>query len=192
MSDFTLNGRNYTVIESGDSITESELLELERKIGITLPPQLRDFYLKWNGGTPLPDDIDISKSAWVHLHWNDKKSAESFESATGFEGMPKINSHPATDFFRTWNDFKHRIPNDLIMFARDPGGSLFLIGIKKHNLGRIYFWERSYEADIEAGESPSYDNIAYIADSFSEFLLLLREEPDEDEEIDDWLKRVYR
>ena len=90
-----------------------------------------------------------------------------------------------------WNIVKPSLPQDVLCFAPDPGGSLFLIGIKEYNLGKIFFWESSYQANLSEGEFPSYDNIASVANSFTEFLLALREEPDEGESLEAWVKRVY-
>jgi hypothetical protein len=78
-----------------------------------------------------------------------------------------------------------------LCFARNPGSSLFLIGIKDYNLGKIYFWSSTYGANIGEGEMPSYDNIADVADSFVEFLLALREEPNQGESLESWVQRVY-
>ncbi len=127
----------------------------------------------------------------IRLHWTKEAKAAENGPAADLNELLKINSEPSTDFLRTWNDFKDRIPKDLLCFARDSGGSVYLIGIKEYNLGKIFFWDRDYEADIDAGETPNYDNIAFVANSFTEFLLALREEPDDGESLEDWVKRVY-
>ncbi|WP_020160109.1 MULTISPECIES: SMI1/KNR4 family protein [Methylobacter] len=192
MVDFVLENISFDVEIPGEPISEKDLSDLEAKLGTQLPSQLRSYYLRWNGGIPLPSSTPEDKSVWVRLYWKEGAEAAHVGPATSFQGLYKINSSiPGTDFLDTWNDFKHRIPQDCLCFARDPGGSQFLIGIKDYNLGKIYFWERSYQADIGAGELPGYDNIADVANSFVEFLLALREEPDEGESLEAWVKRVY-
>lgn len=192
MAEFVLENISFDVDIPGTPINEIDLCDLEAKLGIPLPSQLRSYYLRWNGGIPFPSSIPMNKSVWVRLHWKPGTEAARVGPATGFEGLYKINSSiPGTDFLSTWNDFKHRIPHDCLCFARDPGGSQFLIGIKEHNLGKIYLWERSYQANLGAGEIPGYDNIADVADSFVEFLLALREEPNPGEAMDAWVQRVY-
>ena len=191
MTNFVLENRSFNVYRAAHSLSENEITAFEGQIGTQLPFQLRSFYLHWNGGLPYPTDIPDDKSAWVRLYWAKGVKAAQGGPAACFQGLFRINEEPAIDFLRTWNDFKHRIPQDVLCFARDPGGSQFVIGIKEYNLGKIFFWDRDYEADIDDGETPNYDNIAFVANSFTEFLLALREEPDEGESLEDWVKRVY-
>lgn len=192
MNEFQLDHRRFKVLNTGSSLQESDIAALESKIGISLPAQLRSYYLRWNGGLPYPLDVPDFESVWIRLRWKEGAEAARVGPATNLSPLLLVNADPDRDFFRSWNDFKHRIPNDCLCFARNSGGSLFLIGTQPHNLGRIYFWERSYEADIEAGDSPSYDNIADVADSLKDFLLALREEPKPGELLEAWVRRVYR
>jgi hypothetical protein len=191
MVDFVLENINFDVIEPGEPINEKDLYDLEAKLGTQLPAQLRSYYLRWNGGLPRPSSIPLNKSAWVRLYWKPGSEAARVGPAASLQEFAEINSSPDMDFLRIWNDYKHRIPQDCLCFACNPGDSQFLIGIKDYNLGKIYFWQRDYQADIGAGELPGYDNIADVADSFVEFLLALREEPYEDESLEAWVKRVY-
>ena len=192
MKEFQINHRRFEVLDAGDFVSEPDIAALEGKIGTQLPAQLRSYYLRWNGGLPYPLDLpNDCESVSVRLRWKEGADAASFGPAADINELFLINADPNRDFFRTWSDFKDRIPSDCLCFARDSGGSLFLIGIQPHNLGRIYFWERVHEADIGAGELPSHDNIADVADSFNDFLLALREEPKSDESLDAWVQRVY-
>jgi hypothetical protein len=188
---FLLEDKLFEVIDPGKPLTESDIKTFEAKIGIRLPSQLRHFYLRWNGGLPCPIDIPDDKSAWVRLHWTKEAEASEGRGGVTFSGLFEINSTPGLDFLCTWHDFKNNIPTDCIGFGRNSGSSLYLIGIKEYNLGKIFFWESSYQADIAEGEIPSYDNIAFVANSFTEFLIALREEPDEGESLEDWVQRVY-
>lgn len=192
MSDFVLQGREFGVERSGMNVTLSDIDAFEAQIQTPLPTQLKDFYLRWNGGLPYPVEVPEDKSVWVRLHWNETTEAAHYGPAAPLESMFRINSDPPTDFLRTWSDYKDRIPRDTLCFAGDPGGSLFLIGTGDHNLGRIYFWARSSEADRGSGELPDYKNIAYVADSFDDFLLALREEPNPGEPLNHWVGRVYK
>jgi ABC-type phosphonate transport system ATPase subunit len=128
----------------------------------------------------------------VRLRWREGVEAARVGPAAGLEELFLIDADPGRDFLRTWIDFKKRIPADCLCFARNAGGSLYLIGIGERNYGQIFFWARSFEADIDIGELPSYDNIADVADSFNDFLLTLRDEPRSGESLDAWVQRVYR
>jgi len=45
---------------AGPSIGPEEIAELEKKVGVRLPPSYREFLLRFNGGVPRPDGIDVS------------------------------------------------------------------------------------------------------------------------------------
>lgn len=193
MNEFQLDHRRFKVLESGAPVWEADIAELERKTGSSLPTQLRSYYLRWNGGLPYPLDLPEYESVWFRMQWKAGSEAASVGPAADFGGLMCINAKPDRDFFRTWLDFKHRIPGDCVGFARAAGGaSLLLIGTQPHNLGQIYYWERSHEPDIEGGSHPGYDNVAYVAGSLKDFLLDLREEPRRGESSEDWVLRVYR
>jgi hypothetical protein len=191
MAEFVLKNINFDVEIPGEPISEKVLSDLEAKLGTRLPSQLRSYYLRWNGGLPCPSTIPMNKSVWVRLYWKRGAEAARVGPAANLQSLFEVNSSPDTDFLRIWNDFKQHIPQDVLCFARNPGGSLFLVGIKDNNLGKIYFWHCDYQADIGTGELSGYDNIADVANSFVEFLLALREEPDEKESLEDWVRRVY-
>ena len=191
MPAFALENRHFDVFEPGNPLSDIDLNTFEAKIGLKLPLQLRSYYSHWNGGLPCPTDIANDKSAWVRLHWTKEAEASQGREAVTFSGLFEINSTPGLDFLSTWHDFKNNIPTDCLCFGRNSGGSLYLIGIKEYNLGKIFFWESSYQANIGEGEIPNYDNIAFVANSFTEFLLALREEPDDGESLEDWVRRVY-
>ena len=191
MAEFILENRHFGVESVGEKLSEIDLANVEAKIGFKLPHQIRSYYLHWNGGLPYPIEIPQYKSVWIRLHWNRNQQAASIGPATSLSELFKINAEPAVDLLNMWNIVKPSLPQDVLCFAPDPGGSLFLIGIKEYNLGKIFFWESSYQANLSEGEFPSYDNIAFVANSFTEFLLALREEPDAGESLEDWVKRVY-
>ncbi|MCX7110053.1 MAG: SMI1/KNR4 family protein [Proteobacteria bacterium] len=190
-NEFILENRHFGVERVGEKLSESDLGIFEAKIGTQLPHQLRSFYLHWNGGLPYPIEIPENKSVWVRLHWKAGVDAAQVGPAACLSRLYSINADPNIDFFSFYSDFKDNIPQDVLCFASNPGSSLFLIGTKEYNLGIIYFWSSPYQADIGEGETPNYDNIAFVANSFTEFLLALREEPDDGESLEDWVKRVY-
>jgi hypothetical protein len=191
MAEFVLENRKFIVDGSGTPLNESTLAAFETQIGTKLPTQLRSFYFRWNGGLPCPEDIPEDKGICVRVYWKPGVEAARGGGVASFEKMFRINADPSSDFLLTRNDLKHRLPQDVLCFARNPGSSLFLIGIKDYNLGKIYYWSSPYQANLDEGEMPSYDNIADVAESFVEFLLALREEPNKGESLNAWVRRVY-
>ena len=191
MDQYQVGGKQFGVVLAGEPVGPSDIAALEAAIGVKLPDQLRSFFLKFNGGLPFPLDLPEDNAVWVRLDWPPDSRAASAGVGADVARILSINSPPQVDFLRTWKDFKHRIPPDMLPFGYDSGGSLYVVGTGPDNLGRIYFWERSHEADVGAGQRPGYDNIAEVAPTFEEFLLAMRPEPNTGESMVEWRRRVY-
>ena len=50
---------NYQITNSAPPITEADILDLEQKIGFCLPADIRNFYLKHNGGLVEEGDRNV-------------------------------------------------------------------------------------------------------------------------------------
>lgn len=190
MADFMLGAHPFGVDNPGPPLSEAQLAAFEATIAQPLPDQLRAYYLKWNGGQPYPEAAPEDKALFVPLHWPPGRPAAKFGDRTSFEGLFKVDADPWIDFATLWQARKQRVPAGYLGFAEAPGGSMFLIGTTVQNLGKVYFWSHHFQADLGEGETPGEDNIAFVADSFSDFLLALREEPGAKESTPDWLARV--
>jgi SMI1 / KNR4 family (SUKH-1) len=196
MADFAIDKQSFIIDQPGAAISEAQLAELEKSLGQSLPGQLRAFYLRWNGGLPCPENIPEDKALFVKLDWSTASEPGRSEGARRYpmaalSGLLKINSQPGVDFLHTWNDLKGGVPDDLLIFCRDPGTGLFLIGTGPENLGEIFFWVRSLEESWADGQKASPGCIAEVAESFKDFLFLIREEPLPNESYEAWLTRVY-
>lgn len=191
MSEFLLEGRRFGVADAGHRLSEAELAAFEEQVGTRLPDQLRSFYLRWNGGLPYPVEVPEDSAVWVRLRWRPGAEAARVGPAASLNNLFEVDADSSVDFLTAHADFEGRIPRDCLAFAIDPGGSLFLIGIGEHNVGRIYYWARAFEEGVEDGEAPGYDNVADVAGSFVEFLLALRQEPEIGEPLDAWVQRAY-
>ena len=66
-----------------------------------------------------------------------------------------------------------RMPEELVPIAHDPGGNQICIAVAGPKTGAVYFWDHEEEADDD--ETPGYDNVYLIANSFNEFLNSLTE-----------------
>jgi len=188
---FELNGRKYAVRNPGKPLDEGQLKGFEEQIGISLPTQLRSFYLRWNGGLPYPLDVPEFSSLRVVVRWPVGCDAAKGGRVIAVSSMQRFNDE-LEDFVQNWEAFRDHLPHDLLPFQIDPGSSQFLIGTGPSNLGQVFYWPFGYAPDREAGEVPNYDNIAFVAPSFLEFLALYRgrdQGPDESQE--DWIRRNY-
>lgn len=72
------------------------------------------------------------------------------------------------DLLRARRIHADRIPNDLLPIA-DCQNSQLCLGIEEKNQGEIFFWDRSL-----SHTPPDYSNVHFIANSFEEFIQMLR------------------
>ncbi len=69
-----------------------------------------------------------------------------------------------------------RIIKGFLPIGDDPGGNFYLLGTTKEYFGQIYFWDHENEAQLH-NEQPYFDNMSFIASSFTEFLNKLYTNP---------------
>jgi hypothetical protein len=192
MFEFTIDNRVYVVNRSGGPLDEVTLSLAEMEMGTKLPAELRDFMLRFNGGLPVPNNIPEDISVHVRLRWKPSSAAAARSGRnTNLERIYRINGDPSVNLVRANKDFKGRIPADTITFGYDAGGSQFLIGTGDENRGKILFWARGWESELDDDENPNYDNVAEVANSFVQFLKGMAPEPGPDESDEDWEKRYF-
>ncbi|MBC7919943.1 MAG: SMI1/KNR4 family protein, partial [Ferruginibacter sp.] len=44
-----------------EPVSESDINKLENTLGLKLPPIYRNFLLKYNGGEPIPDGLQVGR-----------------------------------------------------------------------------------------------------------------------------------
>jgi hypothetical protein len=126
--------------------------ELQSALGATLPNDYRDFLLRFNGGRPSPDVIDIPS-----LPGSPTDVRDLFGLGVAMETNDLI-----------WNLSLIRGANlgrVLLPIARDSGGGLFCMSMEDGCLGRIFYLEMILSDHRE---------LIPVADSFDEFLGKLR------------------
>lgn len=141
-------------------VSEDQITEIERKLGISFPIQYRQFLVKSNGGEPSPNCFPIAEVLA-------KGNAALLAFFFGIDMWPGSGYDIVTNI----NTFRKRIPRELIAIASDVGGNLICIAVTGENVGKIYFWEHEFERWF--GLKPSYRNVAFVANSFDEFIEML-------------------
>lgn len=151
-----------TLIKSDHPGTLSNeiLKSLEMYWGFSLPKDYRGFLLRHNGGEPEFD------------YFNFKEDKNDGSGVRFFLGIYPDEYRNLLQFLK---DYKDRLPSNIFPIAYDSLGNLICISVKGPDRGKVYFWDHELEADSNQGESPSYDNLTLIADSFDEFINSLRE-----------------
>ena len=146
----------------GPPLTERDIAAIEREFGVSLPGDYRAFLRKHNGGSPSPDAFPIFRD-----------SADTHGILNRFLG---ISPGDYDDMLAVRKVFQERVPPDLLPIACDPGGNLICLAVAGTNRRRIYFWDHEEEAD--EGEPPTYDNVYFVAESFTDLLNNLTELPE--------------
>lgn len=143
---------NFEMQDTGPPLTRDQLSRLERHIGIRLPGDYLDFLLRFNGGRPTPSSFPIRGFDLAH-----SGDIQRFFGISEHHEIPDIKW-----FIRTLSG---RIPHGLLPIAGDGSGNVICLLLSGANRGTVYFWHHDAEKS-----PPTYSNLYYISDSFSDFL----------------------
>ena len=147
--------------ECGKKIDSSSFSEVENLILGQLPEDYKAFMLEHNGGRPL-------KRYVLSFTEHDPETDKDFESGLDIYSFNKIEDIPL--FYNNLYG-SELIPEHYCPIADDScGNEILLCTIKDSNYGNIFF------ADNEMFEADESFVITKLADSFEEFINLLREE----------------
>ena len=132
---------------------DSQLDELEKKLGSTLPRFYREFLKNTNGGRPNPRKFSFTTKDGTHENDN----VHFFYSL--YSG--KIES-----LEESIDILKGRIPEGTLPIASDPFGNEILLRLGNQPDGPAYFWD--HELELEGGETTQ------IAPSLESFVASLK------------------
>lgn len=159
------------IIPYDSGASEAKVQAIESLLGTRLPSDYREFLLVSNGGRP---DSVGAKGGTFKIAWRGQSWSWAFEQAR-LEWLYTTNDVPNLSL--AWVHDKHAfaqmrmlVPADTIPIGRDRGPNAVLLGIAGENRGKVFFWVSDYAA--EDGEA-SYENVGFVADSFSDFLQAL-------------------
>ncbi len=147
------------IYRSRKRLSEQDIAEAEEELGLSLPVQYRDFLSKHNGGHPEPNAFPIENNP-----------SDDHGLVHYFLCVKENDVYNLVDWVKRFHD---RIPSGFLPIAVDPGGNLICLSTIGKNAGKVYFWD--HEEEAREGEVPGYDNVYFIANSFSEFLGSLTE-----------------
>jgi len=140
--------------KSGKKIKESEILDFEKKIGLELPLEYKNFLLKHNGGKCEPCDFTFIE--------DDEESSSSVRRFYAIGGIDDY--YDLQESIDNYINDEKRLADNYIPIAEDDFGNLMCISCNDSNKGQIYFW--NHEGEDESSES----NLYFIASSFDEFV----------------------
>jgi hypothetical protein len=148
------------ITESPGGALESQIAKLESRFARNLPSDYRSFLRHYNGGKPIPNRFDYTLPDG--RTWSDGISF--------FLGIDHQDRYQ--NIFHYLRIYDERLPQEFIPIGADSGGDLIVLSLSEKNLGSIYFWDHNEEA--EEDEPPTYDNLYFVAKSFTDFLNCLR------------------
>ncbi len=146
--------KNLEIYESYPLINEQNLNEVERQLGIELPDDYRNFLLSHNGGSPKLNIFPIAGDIIGNRGMLNR-----------FLCIQEGDDDDMRVYVQTYQD---RVPLNLLPIAYDPGGNLICLSVDGLDKGKVYFW--THEEECEEGESPSYNNIYFVANSFNDLI----------------------
>jgi hypothetical protein len=131
------------------------LREFEKKIGVALPYDYRDFLSQFNGGEPSPEGF------WI-VQEEDGSNVHEF---LGLHNGPKWLSLDGT------KNSELGIPESLLPIANDGLGNMVCLKITGNDFGAVFFVDHD-QHPFENRES--FEGITKLKGSFSEFLSSLQ------------------
>jgi hypothetical protein len=164
--------------------TEKRINSFEELIGIPLPKEYRTYLKHYSGADPYIEDLNAD-GYFVRIKWNSKYADTADDYALLESPYMLLEDPNDEDNMRRWNDlryayetFKGRIPEDTIIIWDSGGADRFLLGIKNQNRGKVFLWSWSNE-EFDEKVPATYRNIAFVANSFTDFIQSIEPEPDD-------------
>ena len=157
------------IIEGNENkVTIEGIDKFENRNNVVLSNEYKEFLLEYNGGDVDPssfyiEEIDNEDAACKFYGINISKYNYCYDLDRNIEGSSYA------EYF---------LHDEFIAIACGGGGNEVCLGIKPDSeyFGKIYY----YIHDL--GDEDPLENICFLANSFNEFLDLLYEDPDEDNE----------
>jgi hypothetical protein len=147
--------------EGKGPLAESDVQAAEQALGVQFPSDYRAFLLRVNGGYPEPDGLRI--------YWAPGQVCGEDWRTTAMSWFYEISDSDVCNLVTTNRiDFAGRLPPGTLAIASDAGGNQLLLAFSGPHAGQVLLWIKDHEASD--GETPGYDNVGVVADSFADLL----------------------
>lgn len=148
-------------IKPNGTIPLEKIQHFEKQICVEFPEDYVRFLANFNGGKPEPHTFEYKLR-------DGRVWTGGVRDLFGFD----LDNFRSIDFFADMRG--DRVPENMIPIGVDDGGNFILLALNGQEKGKIYFWDHNEESEDD--EPPSYDNIYFVANNFTEFLKNLKEE----------------
>jgi hypothetical protein len=143
------------------ALTEADLRAAEQQLRIELPSDYKAFLLANNGGRPTPNRFPVA---------NNPSGSQGI-----LDWLFGIHAGRHYSLLHEAAVTKGRVPAELLPIGEDPGGNLICLAISGPNRNKVFFWILEDEADED--EPPTYSNVYFVANSFTDLLESLTDPP---------------
>ncbi|MCU7817264.1 MAG: SMI1/KNR4 family protein [Candidatus Thiodiazotropha sp. (ex Rostrolucina anterorostrata)] len=165
-------------------IIESRIIEVEKMIDARLPDDYRNYLLQNNGAKPRVEGYE-KKPVFVRLQWPEGEPAKAggdeadlHDPQILLEKWKEWSDHDVLDIRWQIEHDEDSVPTDTMVIWCDSGSNFFLLGIRKHNYGKVFYQARSY-LRFDANDKVTHDAIAFVANSFTAFIQMIEPAPDD-------------
>ncbi len=147
--------------ENEPPVSLAQIREVEIELGVSLPDDYRNFLMRNNGGYPEPDGFSIT--------WRSDQAPASDWKTSTLSRFYAITEERTSNLLRSNKvTFAGRLPTGTITIATDAGGNQLLLALGGPLAGKVLFWVKDHE--VGEGQTPVYDNVGIVADSFSDLI----------------------
>jgi hypothetical protein len=173
--------RNYVIPNE-----ESRIREVEKMIQAKLPDDYRTYLLNNNGGRPFVEGYN-ERGVFVRLQWPEGEPARACGELADLNEPGLLLENWEDWSIQMANDLRwiitnvEGIPQDTLAIWTDSGANPFLLGIHKHNYGKVFYQARAY-GRFDNNDNATHDGIAFVSNSFTEFIQMIEPDPDDIEE----------
>lgn len=130
------------------NLTEEEISDVEKKLGILFPLEYKEFLLSQNGGYPKECEFDLP----------DSSNGSIVNHFYSIGEMPS-NLYKRNRFLEDNAEF--------ITVGDDSAGNQILLRVRGVNIGEMYFLDHDINPEVE-------NNTCFLAKGFYEFLKMLK------------------
>src|SRR5262245_47408000 len=133
-----------TLTQTFGAVTPEGITQFEKKYGIDLPADYRNFLLRCNGGSPQPESFHVPD-------WHGGETAVNF-----FYG---IHDGKHYNLGKSFENTRTILAPGFMAIGCDPGGDLILLGFKGEHRGQVYFWDHEDALDEEGHSKMDMSNM---------------------------------
>jgi hypothetical protein len=147
----------------GPPVGRDRVREIEGRLGINFPDDYVACVMKNQGASPSRDTLNFGGKR--------EKVFDSLLSVTKHG-----DEEDAYTIEEALEDVGDRLPEDVVPFGTDPFGNLYAFDFRTESPPAVVYW------DNEKAEANPQRSILHVADSFTEFLGMLYQSDDEEDD----------